>query len=81
MAKKYGTLSSGWEKEIRGGFSECFRVLKPQGTLILKWGESDIPLRQILKLTNYLPLFGHRSGKQQRTHWVAFIKDDNHLYF
>lgn len=80
MAKKYGTLSGDWREELRAGFGECFRVLRPQGTLIFKWNETDVTLGEILKLTNYIPLFGHRSGKQQRTHWVCFIKDDHHCF-
>ena len=27
-----------------------------------------------ITLTPEKPLFGHRSGKQQKTHWVTFIK-------
>jgi SAM-dependent methyltransferase len=59
---------------LRGGFSECFRVLKPGGTLIFKWAETEIPLAEVLALTEHQPLYGHRSGKAAKTHWVAFIK-------
>jgi hypothetical protein len=31
-------------------------------------------LREILALTPEKPLYGHRSGRRERTHWVAFIK-------
>jgi 23S rRNA G2069 N7-methylase RlmK/C1962 C5-methylase RlmI len=72
--KKYGTLNDNWKQVLRMGFSECFRVLKPKGTLIFKWSDVHIPLREILKLTDVKPLYGHKSGKQQHTHWVAFIK-------
>ncbi|MCP4020108.1 MAG: class I SAM-dependent methyltransferase [Delftia sp.] len=74
MAKKYGTLSSGWREMIRDGFIEGFRVLKPGGTLIFKWTSTETPISEILKLTPEKALYGHKSGKQQRTHWVAFIK-------
>jgi len=77
MAKKYGRLNNTWQDDIRSGFSECFRVLKPNGTLIFKWNEYDIPLKEVLKLTKEQPLFGHRSGKQQKTHWVTFMKIPN----
>ena len=73
--KKYGTLNNEWKRVLRDGFSECFRVLKYRGTLILKWNEIHIPLRDILALTPMKPLYGHRSGRQQKTHWVAFLKD------
>ena len=49
-------------------------VLKPDGTLIFKWCEDEIPVSQILALTPEKPLVGHRSGKQQKTHWIAFLK-------
>lgn len=75
MAKKYGKLNKEtWRGDIRKGFSECFRVLKENGTLIFKWNEYDIPLKEVLMLTDRKPLFGHPSGKRQKTHWVAFIK-------
>lgn len=74
-AKTYGKLSENWKQDIKQGFSECFRVLKPMGTLIFKWCKYDIPLSEILKLTSIKPLFGHKSGKQQKTHWVTFIKE------
>jgi SAM-dependent methyltransferase len=73
--KKYGTLHDDWKDALRKGFSECFRVLKSHGTLIFKWSDVHIPLRDILKLTDQKPLYGHKSGKQQHTHWVAFIKE------
>src|SRR5699024_118516 len=34
---KYGTLKGDWTEMLRAGFAECFRVLKPHGTLIFKW--------------------------------------------
>lgn len=74
MAKKYGRLTDGWQQMLRDGFSECMRVLKPNGTLIFKWNEYDIPVKKILDVIGYKPLYGHKSGKQQKTHWMAFIK-------
>ena len=72
---KYGTLKGNWREELRRGFAECFRVLRPEGVLIFKWCEDEIPVSQILALTTERPLFGHRSGKQQKTHWIAFLKE------
>jgi SAM-dependent methyltransferase len=74
VAKYYGVLSGDWREELRKGFSECFRVLKPGGTLIFKWNECRIPVREILALTPEKPLFGHKTGKLSNTHWVAFLK-------
>jgi SAM-dependent methyltransferase len=76
MAKEYGTLRQpdDWKAMIKGGFSECFRVLKPNGTLIFKWNETDVTVSQVLALVDAKPLFGHKSGKQMKTHWIAFLK-------
>lgn len=75
MAIKYGKLDKNtWREDISKGFSECFRVLEETGILIFKWNEYDIRLSEILKLTPYKPLFGHPSGKTQKTHWVTFMK-------
>lgn len=76
LAKKYGKLGTQWEDDIQQGFSECFRVLKPDGVLIFKWSEVQIPLSKILTLAPYQPLFGHSSGKRSNTHWCTFMKTD-----
>jgi SAM-dependent methyltransferase len=76
MRKKYGVLyRETWQDEIGQGFAECFRVLKPHGTLIFKWNETSIPIKEVLKLTNEKPVIGHPSGKRMGTHWVLFIKN------
>lgn len=69
QAKKYGNLSADWRGIITNGFVECFRVLKPSGTLIFKWNEHEIPVSQILALTSERPLFGQRCGKTAKT-WL-----------
>lgn len=74
LLKKYGVLRGDWREMLRLGFAECFRVLKPEGTLIFKWNEIEVPLREILALTPVQPLYGHRTGKQAKTHWCAFLK-------
>ena len=80
MAQSYGRLDKNtWRDDLRRGFSECFRVLRDGGVLIFKWNECDVPLAEILKCTTYRPLFGHPSGKAQKTHWCAFMKpNDQH---
>lgn len=80
FAQIYGSLEKAtWQADLQKGFSECFRVLKKNGVLIFKWNESDIPLREILALTDQQPLFGHRSGKASKTHWVCFMKSHSTL--
>ena len=77
IAFDFGLLDATWRDDLRQGFAECFRVLKPGGTLIFKWCEAEIPLREVLALTPERPLYGHRSGKKAQTHWVAFHKPNN----
>jgi hypothetical protein len=74
MAKKYGTLEGDWREELRKGFAECFRVLRPEGTLIFKWNEDEVSVTEILKLTPERPLVGNRYGKHFKSHWIVFIK-------
>lgn len=74
LAKKYGKLGADWREDIRAGFSECFRVLKPHGTLIFKWNEHEVSVREILTLTDHSPLFGNRCGKTAKSHWIVFMK-------
>jgi SAM-dependent methyltransferase len=76
IRKKYGVLDKdNWQDDLTAGFAECFRVLKPGGTLVFKWNETSIPLKDILKLTDQKPLVGHPSGKRMNTHWVLFLKE------
>lgn len=74
QAKKYGRLDGTWKEVLRAGFAECFRVLRPAGTLIFKWSDVDITVQRVLALTPERPLFGNRSGKQAKTHWIVFTK-------
>ena len=74
LAMKYGWLDGDWRKMIAAGFAEGFRVLKLGGTLIFKWTATENPVSEILKLTPMQPLYGHKSGKQAQTHWLAFLK-------
>jgi SAM-dependent methyltransferase len=74
VLKKYGKLVGAWRDMLRHGFEECFRVLKPDGTLIFKWAETQFPVAEILALTPERPLFGQRCGKTAKTHWIVFMK-------
>lgn len=74
-AKKYGTLGDNWREELAAGFAECFRVLRPSGTLIFKWNEDEIGVQEILSLTPHKPLVGNRYGKHFKSHWIVFLKD------
>lgn len=75
LAKKYGTLDKeNWQEIIQLGFREAMRVLKPYGTLVFKWNDSQIALPELLKEIPYEPLFGQ---KRQKTHWLVFMKEAN----
>ena len=75
MAKKYGKLPKDWQPLIHDGFHECWRVLKPCGTLIFKWNETQIPTCDVIAAIGMNPEYGHKSGRLSKTHWMAFVKD------
>lgn len=74
LAKKYGVLSENWQHDIKQGFKECMRVLKPNGVLIFKWNEEQVKLKDVLEAIEYKPLFGNRRAK---THWLVFMKNED----
>lgn len=75
LAKKYGKLDkTSWPEDLKKGFDECMRVLKPGGTLVFKWNEDQIKLRTLLDLFDYPALYGNKRAK---THWVTFLKQVN----
>lgn len=71
LYKKYGKLPKDWQSEIRQGFNECFRILKPNGTLIFKWATRDITLKQILDVIEIRPIIFH---KNNNTFFLVFFK-------
>ncbi|WP_122387744.1 SAM-dependent methyltransferase [Pseudomonas syringae group genomosp. 7] len=74
MRAEYGVLTSDWRDYISKGFAECFRVLATDGVLIFKWAETHVLVSELLALTDQTPLFGHKSGKREKTHWITFMK-------
>lgn len=76
MKAQYGQLNKDtWQEDIFKGFEECMRVLKFGGTLIFKWSEVQIPIKQVLDLfakADYIPLLGDQRGK---TRWIVFVKN------
>lgn len=71
LCKKYGKLPKDWRNEIGQGFKECFRILKPNGTLIFKWATRDITLKQILDVIEIRPIIFH---KNNNTFFLVFFK-------
>ena len=69
-------LDENWPKMLHDGFTEGMRVLKPDGVLIFKWSEYDIPAEEVWKAIGQKPLFGHHSGKKSKTFWGCFMKGE-----
>lgn len=59
---------------IKSGFDECMRVLKPYGTLVFKWNESEIKAAEVLSVIPFKPLFGHTLPEESKTIWMCFMK-------
>lgn len=74
LAAKYGRLGPDWREDLRQGFVECFRVLRPGGTLVFKWNEDQVKMADVLALTPEKPLFGQQRGRGLNTHWQVFMK-------
>lgn len=58
-------------------------ALKHSVPPIAAWNSEDacdskaqIPVSQILKLTDHKPLFGNKQPNRTGTHWIVFIKED-----
>lgn len=68
---KYGGLPEAWEEEINQGFDECWRVLRPGGTLVFKWSDVQIPTSDVLKAIGRTPTVG---DKRSKTRWMIFFK-------
>jgi hypothetical protein len=76
MGKKFGSLRRDtWRHDLLDGFNECWRVLRPCGTMIFKWGEASVSLREVLDLFPVLPMFGHTTAKSGKTKWMCFFKE------
>lgn len=73
LAKKYGVLPQNWREELKQGFNECMRVLKPNGTLIFKWNEEQIKLSEVLQCFSSQPIFG---SKRSKTHFLVFFNQN-----
>lgn len=71
LRTKYGELRlNSWRETLREGFDECWRVLKMGGTLHFKWAESNVPLKEVLRLFPINPLFKNKHDVS----WSVFVK-------
>ena len=69
-----GWLDDSWPEMLHDGFAEGMRVLEPNGTLVFKWSEHDIPAVKVWKAIGRKPLFGTHSGKKMQTFFGVFMK-------
>lgn len=72
LAKKYGKLDKNtWPQDLKLGFDECMRVLKPNGTMLFKWNEEQIKTKDVFEAFGQQPILG---DKRSKTRWSVFIK-------
>jgi len=78
VTKSYGALhAETWHHDIRKGFEELWRVLKPGGTLVFKFANNDIDFKEVLDLAPVNPLFGTTTKKNSKVEnrWFVFYKE------
>lgn len=74
LAKKYGKLDKErWPEDLKCGFDECRRVLKPSGILLFKWNEDQIKFKTVITAFGQKPILGDQRSK---TRWSVFLKGD-----
>lgn len=77
MIYAYGKLyKDNWKKVLKEGIEKLFSILKPEGIFILKWSDTDKPVKEVIALIPYAPMFGTRVGQKNKTHWIMFLKYD-----
>tara|TARA_R110002096_G_scaffold235811_1_gene426128 strand:+ start:2060 stop:2539 length:480 start_codon:yes stop_codon:yes gene_type:complete len=73
--KKYGSLGNEWKEDTTKAFKSIWRVLDKHGTLIFKYADLNIKLKDMLSCFDEKPLFGTRSKKAvNSTYWIVFFK-------
>ena len=80
MEMKYGALhAETWQADLKDGFDELWRVLKPGGTLVFKFSDCDVDFRDVIKLAPAQPLFGTvtNNRKTAENRWFVFYKPED----
>lgn len=73
--KCFGRLNKKtWEKDIKLGFDECWRVLDDYGVLIFKWSECNVQLKKLIEVIGKEPLVRSMRRGLSKTHWLCFMK-------
>ena len=73
---KYGALEAEtWQGDLRAGFEELWRVLRPGGSLVFKFADNAAEWDEVLALAPADPLFGTVSNNgRTETRWFVFYK-------
>lgn len=79
ILKKYGALhAETWQEDLRAGFTELCRVLRPGGTLVFKFADRGVDFEEVLSLAPVDPLLGTMTKKTSRceNRWFVFYKQE-----
>jgi SAM-dependent methyltransferase len=77
LKDSFGALhAETWPSDITKTAKELWRILKPNGVLVFKWGDHDINYKRVIKLFPVEPLFGQITNKNKysKTLWFCFMK-------
>jgi len=78
VVKKYGALQAEtWQTDLKQGFRELWRVLRPGGTLVFKFSDVSVDFDDVVALAPTEPLFGTRTRQtgDMETRWFIFHKE------
>ena len=84
ISMKYGALEQGsgnYFDDLRRGFMELWRILAPNGTLVFKWNDINIPIHKVLSFFPIDYKYGITSNKAViieagGTAVCIFVKDE-----
>jgi SAM-dependent methyltransferase len=76
IEQKYGALrAETWQSDLREAFGELWRVLRPGGTLTLKWADNHKSHDAVLACLSESPLYGVTTQKDDAVvKWWVFHK-------
>jgi SAM-dependent methyltransferase len=78
--KSYGALKAEtWQHDLKKGFEELWRVLRPGGTLVFKFANGSINFRDVLGVFPVDPLYGTMTKQNSNceNRWFLFYKPEN----